>query len=191
MGYAFVDDTDLIQTAKDGETFDHVEKEMQDALNLWEGLIKNTGGALAVDKCRWWGVDFKWKNGNWQYKTSQELQGQLTAVDTKGQRDIVQQLEVNESYETLGVFLAADGNQDDEISYLHKKATEWADRIRVSFLGESEAAKALQSTIVKKLEYPLLALTLSREECDYILRPLYQSILPKTCINQNFSRSML
>ena len=93
-----------------------------------------------VDKCRWWGVDFKWKNGNWQYKTSQELQGQLTAVDTKGQRDIVQQLEVNESYETLGVFLAADGNQDDKISYLHKKATEWADRIRVSFLGSQGLA---------------------------------------------------
>ena len=48
VGYAFVDDTDLIQTAKDGETFDDVEKEMQDALNLWEGLIKKhwrrTGG---------------------------------------------------------------------------------------------------------------------------------------------------
>ena len=191
VGYAFVDDTDLIQTAKEGETFDDVERGMQDALNLWEGLIKNTGGALAVDKCRWWGIDFRWTNGNWFYKTPQELQGQLTAVDAHGCRDIVKQLDVHETYETLGVFLAADGNQDDEIEYLHDKATEWADRIRVSFLGESEAAKALQSTVVKKLEYPLLALTLTREECDYILRPLYTAILPKTRINRHFSRAML
>ena len=191
VGYAFVDDTDLIQTAKDNETFDDVLNEMQNAIDLWEGLIKNTGGALAVDKCRWWGIDFKWHNGMWKYKHSTELLGELTGVDTHGVRDQVKQLEVNESYETLGVFLAADGNQEDEIKYLRKKAAEWADRIRVSFLGESEAAKALQTTIVKKLEYPLLALTLTREECNHILRPLYAAVLPKTRINRNFSRVML
>ena len=60
-----------------------------------------------------------------------------------------------------------------------------------SFLGESEAAKALRFTIVKKLEYPLLALTLTKAECDYILWELYQEILPKARINRNFSRSML
>ena len=52
VGYAFVDDTDLIQVAKDNETFEDVLNEMQNAMDLWEGLIKNTGGALAVDKCR-------------------------------------------------------------------------------------------------------------------------------------------
>ena len=191
VGYAFVDDTDLIQTAKDGQSFDEVLDEMQKALNLWEGLIKTTGGALAVDKCRWWGIDFEWKNGNWRYKTVAELQGVLSAIDTHNQQDIVKQLEVHDSYETLGVLLSADGNQDDEIEYLHKKSSKWADRIRVSFLGESEAAKALQTTIIKKLEYPLLELTLSRNECDHILWPLYNAILPKTRINRHFSRTVL
>ena len=40
VGYAFVDNTDLIQTSKDGQTFVEVNKEMQNAMNLWEGLIK-------------------------------------------------------------------------------------------------------------------------------------------------------
>ena len=99
----------------------------------------------------------------------------------------MKQLKVHESYETLGEFLTADGNQKDEIEYLHETAMEWADRIRASFLGESEVAKALQATIVKKLEYPLLALTLTKEECDHILCPLYIATLPKARINRHFS----
>ena len=115
VGYAFVDDTDLIQTAKEGENFDQVLNEMQKALNLWEGLIKNTGGALAVDKCRWWGIDFEWNQGTWHYKTGDELYGELSAIDTNGRRNLVKQLEVHESHEPLGAFLTADGNQKDEI----------------------------------------------------------------------------
>ena len=82
VGYAFVDDTDLIQTAKESETFQDVLQEMQHAMNLWEGLIKNTGGALAVDKCHWWGIDFQWQDGFWRYKTISELNGNLSAFDT-------------------------------------------------------------------------------------------------------------
>ena len=115
VGYAFVDDTDLIQTAKDGQTFDEVRDEMQKAMNLWEGLIKNTGGALAVDKCRWWGIDFHWTNGNWRYKTAAELSGTLTACDTYEQRDTIPQLEASNYYETLGVFLTADGNHTKQL----------------------------------------------------------------------------
>ena len=55
VGYAFVD---LIQTSKDGQKFVEVNVKMQKAMDLWEGLIKNTGGALATDKCQWWGLDF-------------------------------------------------------------------------------------------------------------------------------------
>ena len=70
-------------------------------------------------------------------------------------------------------------------------AKDWVDKIRVSFLSESEAARAMVTTIIKKLEYPLLALTLTREECDTILKPLYQTVLPKARINRNFSRKVL
>ena len=129
VGYAFVDDTDLIQTPKDGENFDQVLHHMQQALDLWEGLIKNSRGALAVNKCRWWGVDFVWNNGYQRYKTSTELQGELSAIDTHGECDVVEQLAVSESYKTLGVLLTANGNQKDEIKYLHDTTKEWADRI--------------------------------------------------------------
>ena len=76
------------------------------------------------------------------------------------------------------------------IKILKRHPKEWADRIRVSFLSESEAARALSITIIKKLEYPLLAMNLTRQECDDILKPLLQALLPKA-INRNFNRKVL
>jgi hypothetical protein len=54
VGYAFVDDTDLIQTSKDGtESGDEMQEQMQAGVDLWEGIIEATGGALAVEKSCW------------------------------------------------------------------------------------------------------------------------------------------
>ena len=192
VGYAFVDDTDLIQTARPHESFQEVHLHTQQALDLWEGLIKTTGGAIAVDKCRWWGVDFQWdENGNWRYKTKEELNSSLFIKDTNEVLDKVKQLEYNESYETLGVLLAADGNQKDQYEELRDLTADWADRLRISFLSENETVQAIQTSIIKKLEYPLLALTLTREQCDNILKPLLRIALPKTRINRNFCRKTL
>ena len=127
---------------------------MQQAMDLWEGLIKNTGGALAVDKCRWWGVDFVWNDGQWRYKTQQELGRTLTAIDANDERQIIKQLDVLTAYETLGVWLAADGNHSKELKILKDTAKEWADRIRVSLLSESESAQALHATIIKNWSTP-------------------------------------
>ena len=73
-------------------------------------------------------------------------------------------MEYDESYETLGVLLAADGNQEDQYEELCDLTADWADRLRISFLSEQETVQAIQTSIIKKLEYPLLALTLTREQ---------------------------
>ena len=134
---------------------------MQQAMDLWEGLIKNTGGTLVVDKCHWWGVDFYWQDAKWRYKTQQELGQTLTAIDTNDERQMVEQLDASSAYKTLGVWIAADGNHTKELKILKDTAREWADRIQVSLLGESESARTVHATIFKKLEYPLLAMTLT------------------------------
>ena len=69
VGFAFVDDTDLIHSAnhpdpiyhKRSPTINKVRAEAQQDLNLWEGLIRATGGALNVKKSFWYSVDFKLK----------------------------------------------------------------------------------------------------------------------------------
>jgi uncharacterized protein YebE (UPF0316 family) len=62
VGYAFVDDTDLVQTGKDGSEIGlEILEQMQNGVNLWEGIIDVTGGALSVEKSLWWLINFLWK----------------------------------------------------------------------------------------------------------------------------------
>jgi hypothetical protein len=59
-GYAFVDDTDLIQTAHDNiVTGSEVTQELQRAIDMWEGGLHATGGAIVPEKSHWYLVEFK------------------------------------------------------------------------------------------------------------------------------------
>jgi hypothetical protein len=69
VGYSFVDDTDLIQSARRStETELEVASEMQRALNTWEGALRATGGAIVPSKSFWYLIGFQWAEGTWQYK---------------------------------------------------------------------------------------------------------------------------
>jgi hypothetical protein len=46
-------------------------------------------------------------------------------------------------------------------------------------------------TIMKKLEYPLVAVTLTRKQCDEIMSTLCTTSLPKAGYNHNFPRKAL
>ncbi len=52
VGYAFVDDTDLVQfDARDQNmSTEEVMEKMQDSINRWEGGLKATGGAIVPQK---------------------------------------------------------------------------------------------------------------------------------------------
>ena len=131
MGYAFVDNTNLVQTVRSqDETINDVMSKMQKSMDMWEGLIKATGGALLAEKCCWWAIDFKWhSNGSWAYASIDDAPGPLEAMDYDGTRKLVQRLEVTEAFETLGVFIVPDGGQAAAFRSLMDKAMAWANRL--------------------------------------------------------------
>ena len=78
VGYAFVDDTDLILTAEDNTTpARKLLNRFQDAVNYWEGLLRATGGTVEPSKTFWYLVDFKWDKGKWQYHSSADQLNRL------------------------------------------------------------------------------------------------------------------
>ena len=79
----------------------------------------------------------------------------------------------------LGVFLAIDGGNDVQIKHMRRVAEVWYDQIRVGHLSRYDAWSALQSTVMKTLEYPLLALTLTEAECSTIMAPVLTGGTPK------------
>jgi len=66
VGYAFVDDTDVIQSLLAEDPVCAVAK-LQEAIDTWEFSLRSTCGAIVPEKTVWWLVCFKWSGAEWQY----------------------------------------------------------------------------------------------------------------------------
>lgn len=125
--YAFVDDTDLVHTQDTHTTGEVILGEMQSVVDHWEGGPRTTGGALVPSKSYWNLINFIWTGKDWKYASTADVPGELTirSVDGTG-RENLKRYEVDHAEETLGVYLAMDGNNQKQCEILRGKAEEYA-----------------------------------------------------------------
>ena len=71
----------------------------------------------------------------------------------------------------MGVWLAPDGNNKKQVEEMRASPIEWTEKARTGCIDRRDVWQALNMTIMKNLEYPLLALTLSEAECNFIMAP--------------------
>jgi len=190
VGYAFVDDTDIIQSALQ-ETPEKARLQLQDAIYTWENSLKATCGALVPEKTVWWLISFKWSGTSWSYAGIQDSPGELKVNDIEGNRKIISRLEPHQAYETLGVYLAPDGNSMQQVAKLPLAVKTWVDNLRTGVLTRSDVWLALRSTILQMLSYPLPALRFSRVQWDKIVSPLLRYCLPAMGVCRNFPRALV
>jgi hypothetical protein len=123
-------------------TVEEVLEKMQEGLNTWEGLVKASGGSLSNDKSWWWYIDFTFDNkGNWRYRKMEELEGELSAIE--GAQKALKRLNVDESFETLGVQLNPIGS-DDAVEDMKKWAKDWSQQIKKSTLKDHEVHTSIE-----------------------------------------------
>ena len=190
-GFAFVDDTDLVQNGRDRVTdFLQVCFDMQEAMDTWAGVLKTTGGALDKKKSFWYGINFEWEGTKWKYSTNLD-DASITFVDKDGNRQTLTRHLPSTATETLGVYLAPDGNTKTQRQTMRNTAVKFKDNIRVGNLEKSDAWQALNTTIMKSLQYPLPALTLSEAECKHIMDPVLEGALSAAGYNCNFPRAVV
>jgi hypothetical protein len=190
--YAFVDDTDLVHAPKEDLGVCNLVHEMQDVIDTWEGGLRASGGALVPSKSYWYLLNFSFRNNQWHYDSIDDTPGSLTIRDVSGfNRVQLDRLEVSAARETLGVFIAMDGNQDTQVQALLQKTNLWADKVRSGRLTPTEAWFSLTFCMMKTLEYPLMATSLSHEQCYTIMRPLLQAGLPVLGLNRHLTRSVV
>jgi hypothetical protein len=99
----------------------------------------------------------------------------------------LERLEAHEARESLGVFSAMDANQIVQAKALKEKAIKWADKVRTQRLSQAEAWFSLQYCVMKSLEYPLMATSLSKAQCETIMRPIRAAALPAIGINRHLT----
>ena len=191
VGYAFVDDTDLVASTITATSSQAVFNDLQHSLNAWQGGIHASGGAIVPEKSHWYLIDFSWSNGKPSYKPTSSLPVQLVVKDSAGVLQPLRQLEPWEAERTLGVRLAPDGNMLAQASYMVQQAVEWSDKIRVGSFNRALMSQALVTTIMKSLEYVLPATTLSKTQCDQIMAPILKYCLPRIGVVRSFPRALV
>jgi hypothetical protein len=161
---------------------------MQQVVDMWEGGLRASGGALVPAKSYWFLIHFIFERNQWRYAREDECPGNLTIQDIDGSARVeLERLDIKEARETLGVFIAMDGNQKAQTQELWEKATQWADKVRTGTFSHAEAWFSLQFCIMKSLEYPLMATSLSKAQCDRIMKPIRAAALSALGINRHLS----
>ena len=163
VAYAFVDDTDLIVSARDIlEEAQTTLQQLQPMVNDWDDTLFVTGGTLVPEKSFWTMIAFKWHNDGWRHMKKAELEGELTMKNPITRTPtIVQRIEPSDTKETLGVYLAGDGNNKEQIKNLREKSQKYAQCVKSGFITKYDINHALRTTIWKSLKYLILATNIS------------------------------
>jgi Reverse transcriptase (RNA-dependent DNA polymerase) len=121
VGYAFVDDTDLVIAGPEFETSGSTAAAMQEALRIWEGCLRASGGAIEPSKTFWYGINFEWQDGNWSYQERSD--DNLTVRGPSRNEETLEQVGVDEARRTLGVRLAPHGNDAEQAKFMVETIT--------------------------------------------------------------------
>ena len=182
-GFAFVDDIDIIHAAKSpGEDPKVTLGKAQEAMDTWEGILRATGGVIGVNddtKAFWYFLDFKFAKGQWKYKNKEDLPGTLQVRSQQGTATNLARLEPSMARETLGVFMAMDGNQREQKHRLMEKARLYNEQLRTGVITRQHAWYSYTTSFSKTLEYPMEAIDMSKGDWDDILKIFLGTLLNK------------
>jgi hypothetical protein len=82
----------------------------------------------------------------------------------------------------LGICIAADGNNEDEVAHCIQVSKDWAKQVRTGHLPRDLVWWSWHHILMKKHGYVLKASTFTEEECDQIMKPAIQTALSKSGI---------
>jgi hypothetical protein len=100
-------------------------------------------------------------------------------------------VEPAEAVKTLGVMLSLEGTDQAGIGYLRGKAEEWAEHIYTGVLTKNDAWYALNTRIMKTMEYPIAAMRISRKQWDHVMAPILEAGLNAIQFSQKFPRDIV
>ena len=101
---AFVDDADLVTTAKNAyQSGVEMIKKMQVLMTKCCGCICAAGGLIASVKTRWFLVSFFWHGNDWYYKITDSLPGDIALSDKDDNLYTVNREELTAPFESLGL----------------------------------------------------------------------------------------
>jgi hypothetical protein len=168
MGVQFVNDTDLYTWRDD--IYNRAELWVQTQLDLktWSCLLNATGGgALKMEKCFWYTLDYKCTEGEWTYAEMVPREMLITNLD--GSKCPIKQEGVDVSKKTLGVHDSQSGGNAGHLEFIRNKVKTWVNRMTNGHLPHHMAWIAYRHQLWPSLRYGMWMMTNYLEEAENLL----------------------
>jgi hypothetical protein len=161
---------------------------------IWERLLWSSGGLLKIKKCKYYLVQ-------WQFCASGQAR-MVTAAEanlppfrlTEGNSDnhvIVDQLDCQDSFRTLGIHKTILGDQTDQIKILKEKSDNFGKGLLASLVNAFEAWTGYFTIWYPSINYPLAATFLPRAVCEKIQSFAICTTLTKCGFNRHLPRAIV
>lgn len=117
--FAFVDDTDIIQTEDRGDDIvnnatlqaDDLFRETQSAVDTWSSILRATGGDLEPSKTFCVPILHQWKGAQSTLLAQTDDKLQIYIKSSNNQLAAIEKQDPNESFFTLGIWQSPSGNE--------------------------------------------------------------------------------
>ena len=157
-GFSFVDDSDIIETDENVNTpGEQLISSIQSSLDIHNGGLYSSGGALKRSKCVWRLIDWTETPYGWTLRDKEDMPGHLTIVDyDSNTRVVIDRIEAEESREILGVMISPDGTWKDQKSAISNIVNEFSTKLKSANLSKGDVKCAIDCMLWKKLNtcYP-------------------------------------
>ena len=110
----------------------------------------------------WYPVDYEWIRGKLKFKNLGK--DKIIEATNKAEGIVpLRYLQENEAMSMLGMYPVPDGNNKDQVKYMHKKATAWATSIIARSVQQNKSWKDSNSTVPQTMKYPLYSMTINNK----------------------------
>ena len=192
---AFVDDVTgytnhFIHELRGEQVLQKVIHTMQHDAITWNNLLHISGGKLAIHKCLYYVLTWKWSDGQAIPVPPSNISPPIYLPSNAGNIPI-NHLDCNTAHRTLGQMKSPLGNQYAQLQRMTNKSNTWLAAIQESALSRTEAQAAYEAIWFPSLSYGLGTTNLTHQELDTIQKPIIHYILPKLGYNRHFPRAVV
>jgi hypothetical protein len=165
---------------------------MEEIIHFFLDLLQVTGGNLAPEKCVWYLISHRWKDGKPRLlqKHSSHRGIKIMSRSTNTEAGVKQKAP-NEGHRTLGFFMTGYGTCSAHKKVMTEKASLYATAIQRSTVWKGESGLAYNSFYLPSIRYGTPATTLTQKECYNIQKPVVNAIFPKMGIIRKAHRSVV
>lgn len=162
-------------------------------MNRWNGSIRETGGLIAANKTRWFLADFKWNGNDYEDRTIADMPGNITLPDKDRERYTVNREETSSANESLGVWLALDGNQKKQLQVRTRKSRVFEADIRAGKRSKNDALYTFNfnNIFMPSLQYPMIATQFDEDEWEKVIQLALSVTLNKAGMVKTFPLKVL